>query len=281
MANPVAKSKPQTGVSDEPVKNDLYCEKCYDALNYFIDECQTMAPKLSKLKSTVSACKKDNDHYKSTLENLEFDFQEIKAQKEDYEERYNILIKSLQKTNISPKPVNESSPLPTDGNTNKTNGEQVNVTEEPQFVKDLKRKLSEKLEKLDKSVDKSEIEIEADGQVDCYKTTNVEVYNTITLDLNYLTRQFFSETKINSQKILEYFGKKILEAKESDHKRHLEIQYLPSSKKKCSESDIELRKEINDLQMQLKELKAENDKLKCQKNASPSKQGKQCLSEDK
>jgi septal ring factor EnvC (AmiA/AmiB activator) len=267
MSNPVATSKSEP-TGDEPDTNDLYCEKCYETLNYFIDECQTMAPKLTKLKANLCEFKRDNTDYRSTLEDLQFNLEEVKAQKEDIEERYNILIKTLSKTSISPKPANEETLLPEDSNS------ETIVEQDPQFVIELKRKLTEKLEQLDKSVDKSEIESEADGQVECYRTTNVEIYNTITLDLNYLTRQFFSETKINSQKILEYFGKKILEAKGPDHKRQLEIQYLPSSKKKCTDSDIELRKEINDLQVQLRELRVENEKLKAEKSAPSNKQGK-------
>ena len=262
MSNiPVKKSEAESMASDDPLNSDFYCEKCYDMLNYFIDECQTLAPRVTKLQSNYSICKKNKDYYKNTLEAIEFNFEEMKAQKEDYEEKYNILMKSLAKrspVSAVDQSTPDSSPLPSAEN-----------AIEPVFVNELKRKLNEKLEKLDKSLDK-EAEAEAEsGQLEKYES--VEVLNTITLDLNYLKRQFFSETKINSQKILEYFGRKILETKETDYKRHLEVKYLPSSKKKCTEHDIELRKEINDLQVQLKEAKTENEKLK---KSAPTKQSK-------
>jgi len=246
-----AAGESNAAAEDDTLKNnDFYCEKCYEMLNYFIDECQTMAPKVSTLKKNYSLCKKDKEHYRNTLDTLQFDYDEMRAQKEDFEERYSILIKSLSKAKISPKTATENEPV---------------------FVNELKRKLTEKLEKLEsKPVDTEEI----NGQLEKYES--VEVVNTITLDLNYLTKQFFSETKINSQKILEYFGRKILEAKESDHKRHLEIKYEPSSKKKCTDSDIVLRSEIKELQTQLKEAKAKIEMLEKQnrKQGNSAKLGK-------
>ncbi len=253
-----AAGESNAAAEDDTLKNnDFYCEKCYEMLNYFIDECQTMAPKVSTLKKNYSLCKKDKEHYRNTLDTLQFDYDEMRAQKEDFEERYSILIKSLSKAKISPKTATENEPTV--------------VQSEPVFVNELKRKLTEKLEKLEsKPVDTEEI----NGQLEKYES--VEVVNTITLDLNYLTKQFFSETKINSQKILEYFGRKILEAKESDHKRHLEIKYEPSSKKKCTDSDIVLRSEIKELQTQLKEAKAKIEMLEKQnrKQGNSAKLGK-------
>ncbi len=236
-----------TSKDDILKNNDFYCEKCYEMVNYFIDECQTMAPKVSTLKKNYSLAKKDKEHYQNSLDTLQFDYEEMKAQKEDFEERYSILIKSLSKAKITPK--NLAQPEATE--CIEKQEERTQTTTEPVFVNELKRKLTEKLENLEsKSVDTEEIS----GQLEKYQS--VEVVNTITLDLNYLTKQFFSETKINSQKILEYFGRKILEAKASDYKRHLEIKYEPTSKKKCTDNDIVLRSEINELQMQLKEAKA-------------------------
>ena len=238
----VQKAKSDKANSDETLlNNDFYCEKCYDMINYFIDECQTLAPKVSRLKSNYSQCKKNKEHYRKSFEALEFDYEEMKAQKEDFEEKNAFLMKKISK--------------------NVKNSEDPTVTGpvEPVFVNELKRRLSEKLEMLEKSQVDDSLECE-EGQL--VKHENVEILNTITLDLNYLTKQFFSETKINSQKILEYFGRKILEAKNSDHKRHLEIKYEPQSKKKCTENDIQLRIEINDLRVQLTELKKENETLK-------------------
>lgn len=243
----VQNDEPEKATSDETLlNNDFYCEKCYDMINYFIDECQTLAPKVTRLKSNYSQCKKNKKQYQKTLDALEFDYEEMKAQKEDFEEKYSFLLKTISK------------------NSEKTGSIGAGASEaavEPVFVNELKRRLSEKLEILEKSKINEPLEAE-EGQLEKYE--NVEVINTITLDLNYLTKQFFSETKINSQKILEYFGRKILEAKQSDHKRHLEIKYEPKSKKKCTENDIELRIEISDLRKQLEELKTENETLKNQ-----------------
>lgn len=226
--------------SDEATANDFYCEKCYEMINYFIGECQTMSPKVTKLKALNSVRKRDNEQYKAALELLQFDYDEMKALKEDYEERYSSLIKFQ----TNKQPVRESTPIV-------ESDESVGTQIEPVFERDLKRRLSEKLEKLESNF---VVKNEESGQ-EIEKFESVEVVNTITLDLNYLTRQFFSETKCSNQKLLEYFGRKILEAKESDHKRHLEIKYEPSSKKKCTDSDIELRAEINELQRELKEAK--------------------------
>ena len=73
--------------------NDFYCEKCYDMVNYFITECETLSPKATKFKNSYLKSKNEKIKIKNKYETLQFVYDEVKAQNEDIEERYNLFLK--------------------------------------------------------------------------------------------------------------------------------------------------------------------------------------------
>ena len=84
-----------TELTEDLADNDFYCAKCYDMVNYFIDECETLTPKIQKFERGYIKWKKYGQEIRDKYETLEFDYQEVKSQKEDFEERYNLLLNKL------------------------------------------------------------------------------------------------------------------------------------------------------------------------------------------
>lgn len=173
-------SNPQHMHTHQDDLNEFYCDKCYDTLNYFIRECQTLSPKLEKLRKFYSLSKTSKSSLKHKYELLEFNYEELKAQKEDFEERYNLLIKSLAKqqqlsSKLQGKPVTyrlESL-------------ESASTT----FTSPLIEETSTSLSLVSK---KSPI--------------NNSKYNVkLTLDMEYLTRELSNESKINLENLLKHF----------------------------------------------------------------------------
>ena len=68
-------------------ENKFYCEKCYDMVNYFINECLTISPQLSDLKKSFAQLEKYAYSLENKYDTLEFNYEEEKAQREDLEER--------------------------------------------------------------------------------------------------------------------------------------------------------------------------------------------------
>jgi hypothetical protein len=65
----------------------FYCEKCYDMVNYFIDECWSKSEQAIKYKDLLKQYKKQYVEYKQKFDDLDFEFEEVKAAKEEIEEK--------------------------------------------------------------------------------------------------------------------------------------------------------------------------------------------------
>jgi myosin protein heavy chain len=182
---------PQSTATREPaqpnekdeIMNTFYCSKCYDMVNYFISECQTLSSELNNVKRIYSIRKKDYRAYKGLYDSLEFTYEEMKAQKEDFEERYNILIKSLTKQQIiKPAPkVEETKHLAV------TTVQQVKKSNVV-YINDMDAELS-----------------------DFNTALAVQNQPTLVLDLDVLTSEFSAQANINYQLIFNYFSTKINE----------------------------------------------------------------------
>jgi len=81
------------------VNNGFYCEKCYDMINFFIGEIEKLSPKATKFKNSYLKSKNERIKIKYKYETLQFDYDEVKTQKEDIEERYNLFLKALAAKN--------------------------------------------------------------------------------------------------------------------------------------------------------------------------------------
>jgi chromosome segregation ATPase len=115
------KEQIQTTVVDL-ADNNFYCEKCYDMVNYFISECETLSPKATKFKNSYLKSKNEKIKIKNKYETLQFVYDEVKAQKEDIEERYNLFLKALATKNqlaVSNKPEHNTSTASTSTSTTK------------------------------------------------------------------------------------------------------------------------------------------------------------------
>jgi hypothetical protein len=86
----------QRSVGDDVSDDDeigtkfLYCPKCYDMVNYFIDECLEQSSKVCKFKKLLNKYKKSQEEYSQKYEELLFDYDEIKAVKEELEEKASV-----------------------------------------------------------------------------------------------------------------------------------------------------------------------------------------------
>jgi len=96
------------GKENELEHKDFYCSKCYDMVSYFLNECETLSPKAKKFKKEYFKWKKYSRDIKNEYETLEFDYQEVKTQKEDLKERYKMLESLLNAKETSIKPILEN-----------------------------------------------------------------------------------------------------------------------------------------------------------------------------
>lgn len=179
---------PQSTTTREPnekdeIMNTFYCSKCYDMVNYFISECQTLSSELNNVKRIYSIKKKDYRAYKGLYDSLEFTYEEMKAQKEDFEERYNILIKSLTKQQMmKPAPKAEET-------------KHLAVT----TVQQVKKSNVVYINGMDAELS------------DLNTALAVQNQPTLVLDLDVLTSEFSAQANINYQLIFNYFSTKINE----------------------------------------------------------------------
>ena len=59
-------------------ENIFYCEKCYDMVNYFINECLTISPQLSDLKKRFAQLSKYACSLENKYDTLEFNYDKKK-----------------------------------------------------------------------------------------------------------------------------------------------------------------------------------------------------------
>lgn len=69
-------------------ENNFYCDKCYAMVNYLIEECHTISIKSVKLGHLYTKSKQERLEYKTKLKMLQFEYDEIKAIKEELEEKF-------------------------------------------------------------------------------------------------------------------------------------------------------------------------------------------------
>ena len=189
----------ETNSLDDLINNDFYCEKCYDMLNYFISECLTLSPRATKFEKFYSKYKRDCKHYKSRYETLEFDYEEVKAQKEDLEERYNLLLRTLTKNSQLQEPDDQSK---------------TTLFSFQELSDKIREKLSDQIveENITTSMNQTE-QIHEYNQLVVYDLTT-----SIKLDMHFLTEQIIGKSTINCQLILDYFGKTINQVMKESNK---------------------------------------------------------------
>jgi hypothetical protein len=83
---------------DDPGLNMFCCEDCYQCLSYYIDDNLRLNYEQTDLRKHFKRLKKRYLTLRPKYSLLEFELFECKAQKEDLEERFELLMKSLVKT---------------------------------------------------------------------------------------------------------------------------------------------------------------------------------------
>ena len=76
---------------DAELKSNLYCQKCRSTLDFFFDLSQSNSSKSAKYKDLCNNYKRNYLAYKRKLEERDYEYEEIKALKDDYEEKLNKL----------------------------------------------------------------------------------------------------------------------------------------------------------------------------------------------
>lgn len=214
-------------------ENKFYCEKCYDMVNYFISECLTMSPQLSELKVNCKKLSKFKSSMINKYETLEFNYEEVKAQKEDYEERYNFLLNKLS-SKYGTKPVE---------------------VEEKALAK--------------RPVQSNVIHInDLDADL-CNFHIQTNINDHFFIDLDILKKQITTETKINFELTFKHFAQKADEYRKINSNKLLAFKkkltsqnVLPSHSNNSSELRSKLEKENALKDSQLKVLTDENEQLK-------------------
>ena len=243
-------------LTDDLVDNDFYCAKCYDTVNYFLSECEALTPRVKKFEKCYFKCKKFSQEIKNKYETLEFDYQEVKSQKEDLEERYNLLLNKL----TFKSSANDAAVLPI--LTNKS-------TTEPS-AKPAKRPREDTYE-CDES-------FEGNKLIQC---SNSLTTKTIHLDMKLLTKQLFSSKSVDSQFFIDYLGKTLQKVATESSRRFLENNKRSSTqemdeklKRQFEVNEVTLRNEINELKTKLdqsnSECRAVNENLLVQEEKSAS-----------
>ena len=72
-------------VSDIGLK--YFCQKCSSTIDFFLNECQSKSDKSMKYKQLMSDYKKHFLSYKRKFDELEFEYEEVKALKDEYEDQ--------------------------------------------------------------------------------------------------------------------------------------------------------------------------------------------------
>lgn len=91
-------TKNETNIEDEI--SDFYCEKCYDTINYFIDECQYLSPKANQYRDLYLKYKQSHNKLKKEHDMLQFEFEELKALVETHDEDKSLTCVSSNKLKI-------------------------------------------------------------------------------------------------------------------------------------------------------------------------------------
>ena len=216
--------------------NKFYCEKCYDMINYFISECLTMSPQLTELKKRCHLFNKLKSSFRSKYDTLEFNYQEVKTQKEDLEERYNFLIKTLQKKQPS-----------------------IDLPNEPQMKNAPVSVRSNIIYITDIDADLCNFHIQS----------NINTH--FFLDIDCLTKQLATQTAQNMEVIFQHFAQKANEFLKVNtdklrlYKKKLAIELVDSKKSaELNEKCLTLEKEKVVKDQELKSLSDENEELKIQ-----------------
>jgi RNAse (barnase) inhibitor barstar len=189
-------------------ENLFSCEKCYEMVNYFINECLKLSPQLTKLEKEKYNKLKSLQKCKGKLEMLQFNYEEVKAEKEDFEERYNLLYKTLMK---KPDPHNFKIAVRALELANKSQTSTVII------INDL-------------DDDLSNFNIQS----------NINSY--FFLDLDCLTKQITTETTINFELTFKHFAQK------ANEYRQINSNILTFFKKQITNKSAFSRKSVtNDL----------------------------------
>ena len=224
-------------------ENKFYCEKCYDTVNYLIDECLTISPQLTELKKMCHMYKNSSSSFRSKYTTLEFNYQEEKTMREDLEERYNLLLKTITRKgqNVTPVPV-----------------QQANVSDQHAIV--AKSSVIH-ITNLDEDLKNFQIQ------------TNVNTH--FFLDIDCLTKQISTETTLNLERIFQHFAQKSNEYMKANSAKLLvykkkfasecETQRMNTQQTvKLTEKCSSLEKENWLKDNELKASKDENEQLKIQ-----------------
>jgi hypothetical protein len=78
-------------VAEVQSEKGFYCDQCVGSVEYFFNEAQLNSTKSSKYKVLYKEYKHGFLHYKNLLEKLEFEYDEVKAVKDDLEVKLNCI----------------------------------------------------------------------------------------------------------------------------------------------------------------------------------------------
>jgi hypothetical protein len=73
-------------MSESEKVESLYCDKCFESVNFFLDEAQANSTTAQRYKELYKDYKLNFTQYKNKFEALEFEFDEMKSLKDHYEE---------------------------------------------------------------------------------------------------------------------------------------------------------------------------------------------------
>ncbi|RNA26196.1 hypothetical protein BpHYR1_052899, partial [Brachionus plicatilis] len=93
--------KIKTFPDDQPIIDTFYCEKCYDMIIYFIDECDFLSWKSTKFERSSKKFEKSYIDYRLRLDDLQFIYDELKADKEALDEEFQLLQQRALTTEMS------------------------------------------------------------------------------------------------------------------------------------------------------------------------------------
>jgi hypothetical protein len=75
-------------MTEEEQIESLYCDKCFESVNFFLDDAQSNSSAAQKYRKLYKEYKANLVDYKKKFQSLEFEFDEIKSLKEQYEEEF-------------------------------------------------------------------------------------------------------------------------------------------------------------------------------------------------
>jgi hypothetical protein len=78
-------------IEDELGENTFYCAKCNEMVHYFIDKSYDLSLKSTSLEEANTHNKKLAESYMEKYDRLKFEFEEIKADRDDLKEKLEAL----------------------------------------------------------------------------------------------------------------------------------------------------------------------------------------------